>query len=222
MTRATAISPIPRFRARDGRTLLSASTANELVDAINALLNLRGQNGVKVVRAESGYVIEPDPTTADPTEPTGTGSGTLNWRGEWWPGTTYATGDIVIRSSRTNQFDAKSATYVSLADANTGHEPPAGETLADAWWATLARGHWERITVRDPSQPTLGVTDIVCGRPVIALDNAGTKWSMDPADWTDAEIPAAIVGTVAIPVRLEFCLDGEVRHGWTHVWLEPE
>ena len=52
------MKPIKRFDEGDSsRTAFSAETMNEIIDAINAFILMRGAGGTKVYPAESGYVI---------------------------------------------------------------------------------------------------------------------------------------------------------------------
>jgi hypothetical protein len=42
----------------DSRTMFSAATANELIYAINAFLGLKGTGGIRVTKADAGFVID--------------------------------------------------------------------------------------------------------------------------------------------------------------------
>jgi len=49
---------IKRFVPGDSeRTAFSADVMNEIIDALNAVLNMRGEGGTKVYAADAGYVI---------------------------------------------------------------------------------------------------------------------------------------------------------------------
>lgn len=51
------MKPIERFKEDGERTAFSAGVMNEIIDAINSLILMRGEGGTKVYKAESGFVI---------------------------------------------------------------------------------------------------------------------------------------------------------------------
>ena len=48
----------PFSEGDENRTAFSAETMNELIDAINAFLGLRGTGGIRVIKADAGFVID--------------------------------------------------------------------------------------------------------------------------------------------------------------------
>jgi len=202
----------PRLRDRipflepGGRlTMLSASLANAVVSACNAFLGLRGGQGIKVTLSEGGTVVELDQATKDTldsiTPPTGTGS--LNWKGEWSALETYDEGDIVCRNSSTLQASSKAGTYVAIDDVDDATEPPAGETLTNTKWQTLARGHFRKLLVGDAADSAN------YGALTINLDASSTKLVLDKD--TEA-IPADLVGKTITWQRVTVCDAGTEKY----------
>lgn len=206
---------IAPLKAGSGRTMLSASAANELVAVCNALLRAQGTNGIKVMIADGGVVIGINDDLLEAIEdkldePPGGGSGSFAFRGEWNSGTAYYEGDVVIRSTQGNMGDAKSATFLALKDG-TNHEPPAGEDMTDAggYWTTLARGHWASLVVQDPADSgkatTISKNDV---------EVAGSGWALKLTngsqiiDLTASALASAKGGAVTLGFQKIVVCDG--------------
>lgn len=189
------IEPVEKWGVR---TFLSAALANAAIAVLNAVLGMRGSNGIKVHIAEAGIVVELAPDykkKLDTAIEGGGGGGSINFRGVWSDSETYDTDDVVIRSSATDMVDQKSATFICIADGTTGagNAPPAGETMDTAKWKTLARGHWKKFVTADTADATLGTITLEAGKMTINLDNASpspTRLIIEKAD-----IPGWAVGS---------------------------
>lgn len=204
---------LEHFKAGSGRTLLSATEANKVVDVVNALLRLvttmRGRNGVRAYVSDANIILEGDGTGAgdgdgggDPGVPAA-----VAFKGEWNAGTTYALNDIVIRSTSGDMDNSESGTFISLADDNTGNEPPAGETMSNAHWTCLARGHWGHFRVINPANTLIGKTKVTGGRAIFEIDDGSppTRVSIDPTDNGGVGLPAALVGKTLTFLRVTGC-----------------
>jgi hypothetical protein len=191
--RASKVSPIaPPKRGFNRRKL------TEIVEALNPVLLMRGGRGIRVIPAEAGFVIEFYSKTASGLPSgTGSGSGTLNWRGVWSSAETYQNGDIVIRPTAEQMEILKAGTFVSKVDDNLNQEPPALPDVENAYWHTLAKGSWERIYVRD-STGAAGKTDLVGGRAHFDFGNESRVAGWDGPGITDPEtmgFPSAKIRT---------------------------
>lgn len=196
---------IKRFVANSRRTLLSATTANEIVDPLNCLLGLRGVSGAKVTWADTGPVVSLDKNTIPPDWPQGEGStGTVNWKGDWAADVNYVEGDVVIRPTATAMDVQKAGTFICIAD-HINQEPPAGETMNNSYWETFARGHWVRIVAKDG----FGKTDILGGRITIEMDAESPPTTVDLGRVN--AIPAALVGKTFKPQVWDICVDGVMK-----------
>jgi hypothetical protein len=206
--RASKVSKIEPIRKGP---FVHVRKGNEIIHALNALLAARGGSGVKVVKAEAGFVIEFDAKTAKglPAGGEGGGTGSLNWKGVWSSAQTYAEGDIVIRPSVANMGDLKAGTFVSKTASNLNNQPPSGETTENTHWATLARGHWVRMFLADPDVPEAGSFDALGGKVLIKLDNNDPPTQIDLGMVT--AIPAELVGKTFRPTVHEICIGGVIK-----------
>lgn len=136
------------FREGDSRTLLSAGTANELVSALNALLSMRGVNGIKVVPSEAGFVIDGSGSAkagGSGGVGGGGGAGGFHWRGDYSTATDYAVDDVVIRQSPADiNGGTVAGTYLCVLAAPSG-SPAPGTVSGATYWALIARGNWSRL-----------------------------------------------------------------------------
>lgn len=190
------MNEIPLLQPGGRRTLLSASVANDLIRGLNAIRRMRGRNGVRVVIADGGIVVEGDGTSQAPVEGGGgggSGGGGLIWGGEWNGASIYDAGTIVIRSSESALADGNIAgSYISKIDV-PGGSPGPNEAGGSTYWETFAqyssdvfvcsRGDTEiRIDVR----ASVGLPEIVIesnralhtgARVVISLDDLAGKYA---------------------------------------------
>lgn len=206
MARPTYIEPV----APGGRvTLLSASKANELIRAINLLLNMRGSNGINVTVTEGNVTIGFSPragTAEDQNKGGSTGGGGtgITIQGEWTTGVDYGIGDVVYRTtSAAIQADA-AGTYYCIQDhtSASGNAPPTGTTNSNSYWQTLARGHWDEFQIYDSGDPSSGKLYCLGGKLELYPDNSSTAVDM-------GTIPAGMVGKTAEWQEITVC-DGGV------------
>ena len=60
MKKINKVLQLPYFREGESNwNVFSAFTMNRIIKAINMLLKIRGANGIKVTKSDSGYVISP-------------------------------------------------------------------------------------------------------------------------------------------------------------------
>lgn len=139
---------IARFIAGDTkRTAKSASTMNQIVDGLNALLAMQGTNGIRVVPAAAGFTIELDDTVKrelgmlpeiGASGEVTPAKGALHWRGDWDAKKTYYSNDIVVhRSVAAIGAGLNAGTYIantdiptSLTSTTTGVKAITGATNA--------------------------------------------------------------------------------------------
>lgn len=149
-------------------TMLSASRANELIDAINALLNMRPGKGIKISKADSGFVIELTDALQEGLALKGDGEGgegveggqapgALRWRGEWDSTVAavggYSKNDIVIhRSDAAIDSGTKAGTYIAIADKPL-IEPFEDEIEEQTQWRTFAKGSWGKLRIGSVDNP---------------------------------------------------------------------
>lgn len=193
------------------RTFLSAALGNACISVLNAVLKMRGEQGIKVSMADAGICVSIEETYKKKLDTVieggGGGGGSISFMGEWAPGT-YAINDVVIRSTTTTQDDAKSGTFISTANGNTD-EPPSGETMDSTKWKTVARGHWKRLKVRDPSDSNLGST-VIEGANILVDFGPDTVSGGNNTKLDLTSIPAGAYGKTFSP-RLILVCDGGVE-----------
>lgn len=138
-------------------TLLSASRANELISAINALLNMRPGKGIKISKADSGFVVELDDALQEGLALKGDGEGgegvkdgqapgALRWRGEYnYLTKDYKANDLVFAKNELLRVGSGLHTvighkglFIATKDASQGDVPGASAesqyyTAASAW-----------------------------------------------------------------------------------------
>ena len=124
----------------DTRTLLSAEVANQLIAAINSLLNMKGGNGIIIRRSDANFIIElqsdnSSETPAAPDNPGGGGgSGSFNWRGQWDPLSDYVVGDVTLISDDTAmQNGGIAGLFRCKATAGHGTAAPTAYTPGSYW-----------------------------------------------------------------------------------------
>lgn len=85
-TKTKVISRIEPLKPNDTeRTMFSAQTANELINAINAFLAMKGAGGIKVHKADAGFVIDGSAITGSKKTTTDPGGTTIiNNRADTW------------------------------------------------------------------------------------------------------------------------------------------
>jgi len=137
------------------RTMLHTSVANQIINTVNSIWNMRGTGGIRIHRAGHNIVIDGSniETTgsSDPGEPSTDGG--INFRGRWDVTTKYDENDVV-----TMILDGDygiQGTYLSLKDSNTGNQPPTGNTGVNEYWTTLAKNQWKKFVVGDIDYPDL-------------------------------------------------------------------
>ena len=208
MGRPTYIEPVkPGGRT----TLLSASKANELIHALNLLLNMRGSNGITVNVTEGNITIGlslDKPQGDDPNKGGSTGGGGtgITIQGEWATGQTYAIGDVVYRTSSTAiQADAAGTYYCIQAHTSAaGNAPPTGTTNSNSYWQTLARGHWDEFQIYDSGDPSSGKLYCIGGKLELYPDNSSTAIDM-------GTIPAGMAGKTAEWKEITVCDSGVTK-----------
>lgn len=189
---------IPPLEPGGRSTLLSASRANQLIFAVNALLNSSGGNGIILSKAKAGFKIEIDPNWLEDflnpvddgsTEVTGSGNGNMRFRGTWSSGTTdYAENDVVEWTSNNQQGLFVAASGIT----GNGGDPFTGGT---GDWTQIARDFSDRVYVRNSASNYI---DIDAGNQQIILTDGSTTVTMD-------------VGAADPVVKVEFSGGGQVR-----------
>lgn len=152
---------IKPLQAGDARTMLSASTANELIQKLNSLLLMKGINGVTVSVADGNVVIDGSGRIENTSSTIAGGgdSSELSFGGDWDPDEDYAVGTIVIVDEDEDIDDGTVAgQYVALTD-NPHGTPKPGTPGSETNWQLSARGNWKRLKIRFPG---IGTVDIDC------------------------------------------------------------
>lgn len=152
---------IPKVRAGSGRTMLSASLANQVIEVCNMILAMRPGPGLKVSLADTNIVIElsdelqrglalkGDGEGGDGVAG-GQGPGALRWRGEWSSAEQYQRNDLVIhRTDAALVSGNKAGTYIALVD-NEDEEPEEKPFADQDTWATFSKGAWDYLKIGDP------------------------------------------------------------------------
>lgn len=132
------------------RTLLQAHVANELVRALNALLNMKGANGITIYRSDSNFVI----SLADPnidngsttninnnntTDSGSAASSSIQWKGQWTGSVGYVKGDIVRRTLPIDYENGDCVgTYICIQDAPIGTDAPTMNDDPGTYWDLFA------------------------------------------------------------------------------------
>lgn len=131
---------LPYLKKGETRTLLSAGLANQLILLFNGLLKAKGDN-IKISKAEAGWRFD--------VKASAIGESSVQWRGQWDAAEDYVVNDIVIRSTQ-DELDTgnEAGTYICVTDAPAGTAGPT-EPTSGGYWETLARGSWERLTVKN-------------------------------------------------------------------------
>jgi hypothetical protein len=208
------MNKIARFTAGSSDTALSAERMNEIVDAINAFLDMRGQGGIKVSIADGNVVIDGsdiESTPGDPTEtpPPVNDTGTLTWGGDW-ENIEYEIDTLVIRQTDADIADGNlAATYVSIAAVPVDTAPPGTEG-AEGFWAVAARGNWNRLVFREE----LRRIDInATGSDPDFLPEVNLEEDKDSEDGAKCRIQLAdLAGKHARFVEVTVCIAGVEKH----------
>ena len=179
---------IARFiRGDSQRTAFKASVMNEFVDAMNSLLSMRGDKGIKVTFSDSGPVIELTEALQRGLALTGDGvggkgvedgqgEGPMRWRGEWVATKTYAINDIVIyRSSSAISGPDKAGTYIAAA-SNINSEPLEAAAASQADWKTFAKGSWDRLYLYNSSGSRKITLDSTEGIQLIKVEDTSNGY----------------------------------------------
>lgn len=227
---------IENLVAGGGRTLLSASVGNELINAINTLGGIRPGKGIKISKADAGFEIElsdqlqkslvlngnsSGSDTPDSEDDEGQGPGALRWRGQWSSTKTYERNDIVIHKTTAAINDGTQAgTYILIADENSGTEPDEVDATVQAIWKTFAKGAWTKLVLYDSDgDPTTDTSITLDGSTgnISALTFSGEHLGFVKAD-------AAVHRVTYLGVNEEFTSSGFVTadsdYGTFGVWRE--
>lgn len=198
MQKRTAWQKLKHFVRGNKRTLLSASEANAVVDAINCFLGIRAGRGIKIQRAEAGITITWDPEspgeTTDTSAPGAGGAGAgnaLNFRGQWNDTDTYNEGDLVYRFSATELAAGQGGTFLAKT-TNTNSEPPfagTGDEENTDWKLFAPWQAWHDFWI-DPAGAN-GQTEVLGGKVTVTVNNTATPTIVliDKAD-----LPAGVDG----------------------------
>jgi hypothetical protein len=211
------------------RTPLSASVMNEIVDAINCVLLMKGVGGIKVDIVRGNAVVGfDDETTAAlkrVKENGGGGSGSLNWLGTWADGTDYFAGDIVRLPANgdaitTSAIANQAGTFVCLVDHHStpGNAPPSSANVtATTEWQTLALGKWPNLWSAPSDEATRGTFRANGGDLVIdfgSRTNGGgalnAKLVLDSTTLLDADF----AGKTIKPIKVGICVAGVTKTMW--------
>lgn len=202
---APDIRPLNYVRPGQPSPSGSATWLNQLIAVANCIALARHGTGIRITKSAGGMVIELDDETKKKLEEiTPGGGGSISFRGEYNTGTAYLEGDVVIAWSKAHQTAGTAGTFICLAD-NTGQPLPVGEAYDTAYWATLSRGHWDRIEVRDHNTETQGATTINGGRVRLQVGASGPYVAMDD---TYAGYDADLDGKVFTLRIVDVCEDG--------------
>lgn len=177
------------------RTMFSASVANEVIRAVNALLMLQGarDSGLTVTVSDSNVIIDVDPQKLrdkiNVTE--GGGGGGNPWPVPWDSGSGYTVNDSVIRETTGDINDGTLAgTYYALQtmDAATNAAHPPGVPGSEDYWAKVARGAWGKLVFRTTGSASKKITvDVTTTQPVITVTNGARSAIIDMADLEDGD-----------------------------------
>jgi len=189
------------------RTAWSADCMNEIVDAINPFLNMKGVNGINVYKSDSNVVISYGGPTGSFSGSAGTGSA-VAFRGRWNASTTYGAGDVVFLDGTAEQEELNAHTYVSKLASINKHPPPTTSSYEDAYWRVVSIGSFPEFVVSDPTVAPADerqVTIVPGGIQCYISGSAGTGVGTD--DYTN--IVGGVVGvegrlTVNGPLVVEF------------------
>ena len=150
---------VPYLEAGSSRTLFSASVANQLIYAINRLLNMQGVNGIEIKRSEANITIGfTGKMPAGGGGTPGDGEGTwLSFGGDWDPAEDYAVGTIV----KVDQADDLASgiiagDYVALTD-NLHGTPKPGTPGAEEFWELFSRGNWSLLVLSQIEAPAKAI-----------------------------------------------------------------
>lgn len=148
---------IARFvKGNAERTPMHSEAMNQIVDLLNALLNSRGVNGIRVVPAMAGFTFELDDDakkqlgrlpTVGPSGEVEPGLGTLKWRGEWDVTETDYVSNNIVKVSNSPAYipDTDTAPVVGTWIANrvivTGEVPGTSDG-----WTIFSRGAWQGVS----------------------------------------------------------------------------
>lgn len=131
--------PVKRIRnfieGQSDPNSLSASDMNQIVDSLNALLNVKVLRGPAFAAyvTDSNFVLEVPGGTAE----SDTGAGMV-YKGEWSNATDYAVGDVVIKTTAGPLNDRRLA-WVALLASGPGNGGASTPTWPDdATWECLA------------------------------------------------------------------------------------
>lgn len=131
---------IEPFIAGDQRTPLSAEAVNEMVAVLNALMRMRGENGIQVTFADGNVVISftGKVKPAAPVQGGGEGGeGAWTLYGEWI-NTTYAADVVVTLTNSAAILDGNRAGAYKSIQAVPLDTPEPGTSGAETYWKLLA------------------------------------------------------------------------------------
>ena len=122
---------IAQFTGNKNKSILNAKDIDELVHAINSLLNMQVKTGSNFQFLVGDYQC----TLIIPPQSGGSG-GNMNFRGEYDPTIVYAVGDVVvIRKGNSGGFPA--GTFVCVKSAPGAAHPPTQPDTGNIYWISL-------------------------------------------------------------------------------------
>lgn len=209
---------IELFEAGDSRTLLSAAVANELVRSLNALLAIRGANGITVTKSDGNFVlsIDPDQLPKPPdesTDPAGGGGGggsIISFRGEWNTTDNYEIDDIVYRAAEIDFLNGQAGAFIAKA-GNVNSEPPSpglGEAENDDWKLFVPLQYPHEYWL-DPENVDR-YTEIDRGKLVVTSEDGGNVYTVTIDPRVDVQTARGL-GSPSIELKIRevfVCDDG--------------
>lgn len=171
---------LERFSEGSPDTLLSASRANQIVDVINALLGMRGENGIRVVFADGNVVIEFTGDVRPGSTATGGGGGGEGtaWTlyGEWTDIAFDANVVVTLTNADAIADGDRAGAYLSLQAVPMG-TPEPGTSGAETYWKLLAPYFSDAMTYNTGNQQVDVLSDGTGNEPEILMQTDKTVGS---------------------------------------------
>lgn len=220
---------IELFEAGSNRTLLSAAVANELVRSLNALLSIKGSQGIIVTKSDGNFVVSidpeqlPKPPDESETPSGGEGGGSsISFRGEWNDSDTYEPDDIVYRAAEIDFFNGKAGAFIAKTE-NTNSEPPApglGEAENDDWKLFVPLQYPHEFWL-DPENVDR-YTEIDRGKLVVSSEDDGNVYTVtiDPRVGIQS-ILGLSAPSIELKIREVFVCDDGVEKKMLVIGSEP-